>query len=601
LQSVKDPTGGLTTMKYDVVNRLIERVLPNGIKSSYEYDELDRVKSIVHTSSSGGILASVSYEREGIGEPTKITREDGSYVKLEYDDALRVKKESYYKADGTLLDETAYTYDASGKRLTQSTTAGNRNYSYTPGYQLDTISESGETENYDYDANGRLTLISRDGKTLDLNHDVYDRLTEVENETNGSTIEYIYDGAGNRIKSVEGTGQRSFLVAPVMGEGLDSTDLIADGNGNLISNYIYAGGISPFMRLDASGNPVYYLTDAMGTTIGLADGAGAEVADFRYDSFGNLRGSSGSIIDGAGGDFRFQGQWLEEKTGIYHFRARDYDPATGLFLSRDPVDPLEYEPESTNPYQFVYNNPFVYSDPTGMFSISEIQTAQQIDNILQQTQSIVARQAYEYFVDRAKGVVGDLLFSSLKSLMPNMWGYNYITKYTEQVQGELVESFIKDQICQFFGGKQGSNSLVSHLWFNAEIKESGEPNSNGFNCSNSNGEFFIDKPNIPNPDFIFKKGEIKDADKNPKAWLIGDIKGSLRELHNKVVLKPKGQWEAISSYAQYNNRHQYTPLTFFIVFRPGNGTKTQLEIMEKDIAKEAFQKNVITYLLKILE
>lgn len=50
----------------------------------------------------------VSYERSGVGEPTKITREDGSYVLLEYDEALRVKKESYYLADGTLLDETAY-------------------------------------------------------------------------------------------------------------------------------------------------------------------------------------------------------------------------------------------------------------------------------------------------------------------------------------------------------------------------------------------------------------------------------------------------------------------------------------------------------------
>lgn len=48
LKSVKDPTGGVTTMKYDVVNRLVERVLPNGIKTVYSYDELDRVSSIIH-------------------------------------------------------------------------------------------------------------------------------------------------------------------------------------------------------------------------------------------------------------------------------------------------------------------------------------------------------------------------------------------------------------------------------------------------------------------------------------------------------------------------------------------------------------------------
>jgi YD repeat-containing protein len=152
-------------LQFLTVNRLKERILPNGVKTSYDYDDLDRIKSIVHTNAQGQVLASVTYERQGIGEPSKITREDGSYTKLEYDDALRVKKESYYNAANTLLSETTYTYDAAGKRQVQSsTTNGNSTFTYTPGYQLDT----GETENYDYDTDGRLTLISRDGKTLDL-------------------------------------------------------------------------------------------------------------------------------------------------------------------------------------------------------------------------------------------------------------------------------------------------------------------------------------------------------------------------------------------------------------------------------------------------
>ncbi|MCC5626100.1 hypothetical protein, partial [Nostoc sp. CHAB 5715] len=98
-----------------------------------------------------------------------------------------------------------------------------------------------------------MTLIQRDGKTFDLKHDAYDHLTEVENETTGETTQYIYDGAGNRVKAVGGIQERRFLVAPAMGGGLESTDLITDGSGNLISNYIYGGSSSPFMRLDASG------------------------------------------------------------------------------------------------------------------------------------------------------------------------------------------------------------------------------------------------------------------------------------------------------------------------------------------------------------
>jgi YD repeat-containing protein len=66
LKSVLDPAGGLTTMKYDVGNRLTERSLPNGVKSVYQYDDLDRVKSITHTNAQGQVLASVSYGRNGI-------------------------------------------------------------------------------------------------------------------------------------------------------------------------------------------------------------------------------------------------------------------------------------------------------------------------------------------------------------------------------------------------------------------------------------------------------------------------------------------------------------------------------------------------------
>ncbi|WP_377479960.1 MAG: RHS repeat-associated core domain-containing protein [Microcoleus anatoxicus] len=68
------------------------------------------------------------------------------------------------------------------------------------------------------------------------------------------------------------------------------------------------------------------------------------MARFNYDSFGNLRNASGtaaSLPGNAGGDFRFQGQWLDEATGLYNFRARYYDPETGRFMSYDPIYLIE--------------------------------------------------------------------------------------------------------------------------------------------------------------------------------------------------------------------------------------------------------------------
>jgi hypothetical protein len=47
-------------------------------------------------------------------------------------------------------------------------------------------------------------------------------------------------------------------------------------------------------------------------------------------------------------------------------RARYYNPATGSFVSRDPVEGRLTEPQTQNGYGFVSANPVNLSDPSGM-------------------------------------------------------------------------------------------------------------------------------------------------------------------------------------------------------------------------------------------
>jgi RHS repeat-associated protein len=567
LKSVLDPAGGLTTMKYDVVNRLEERSLPNGVKSVYEYDDFDRIKKITHTNTvTNQILSSVTYEREGIGEPTKITREDGTYVRLKYDESLRVEKESYYDAGNVLVEEISYTYDGAGKRTSKSDRFGSENYNYKAGFQLDSISGA-SSENYDYDTNGRLTLIERDGQTIDLEHDAGDRLTTVENETTGKTTQYTYDGSGNRVRAIEGTDVRQFLVAPAMGRGLESSEAIGDVDGNLVSNYIYADGHTPFMMLDAQGNPVYYLTDAIGTVIGLSDMTGQEVADFRYDAFGNSRGATGSAANSgsAKGDFRFQGQWLESESGIYYFRARDYDAQTGTFISRDAVDIIESEPESMNPYQFVYNNPHVYSDPTGMFTMIDLNSSRIIQEILDGIERYSVNQTKEYLKDKVGEFLGNAFTSFVKRLLP-LDIDNLPTRFTD---GSLFEDFLKGQICGIFNQIQGP--FFDRLWIEPGVNRmTGDPTAPGLNCIGLFEDTTRRAFNAPGagskPDFILKDGSPTDT--STKAFLIGDVKLNLKKSLNEVAGSgqsgPSNQWQAISKYAK---KHVSTNMALYISFR----------------------------------
>ena len=579
LKSVLDPAGGLTTMKYDVGNRLIERSLPNGVKSVYQYDDLDRVKSITHTNAQGTVLASVAYDRNGIGEPTKITREDNTYVTLKYDEALRVKEESYYSATGTLQETIAYTYDAAGKRTAKSDRTGTDTYNYKPGFQLDSITGTSGTEDYEFDANGRLTLIERDGVTIDLTHDAGDRLTSVANITTGETTQYVYDGQRNRVGAIEGSEVRQFLVAPGMGSGLNSTDLIADGNGNLLSNYIYAGGSSPFMRLDASGNPVYYLTDAIGTTIGLANRSGTEVGDFRYDSFGNLREAWGGAIGSAGGDFRFQGQWLEENTGIYYFRARDYDAQTGMFLSRDPVDPTEQQPESLNPYQFAYNNSYLYRDPTGMFSILELNAAEAVQKGIDAAQQAAYNQLRSDLIDKAKGITGQIFQGLLSKLFPfgsqSSQLLNTLLEKDTATQGSKYENMLTFNICEVVGG--GFSQYLNYLWFEPSVEANGTPIRDGYGCELSLPVGLGPvSDGVAHPDYIIKSGGPATTDYAKrsvyqKAYLIGDVARTVGTVRNKVKSgKAANQTNAIINYAATPNNHQYTPIGLYITLFGGS-------------------------------
>jgi RHS repeat-associated protein len=541
-------------------------------------------------------LASVTYERQGVGEPSKITREDGSYVLLKYDSALRVEKESYYNASGQLLNETSYTYDASGKRQVQSTSGGNRTFNYSTGYQLDTVTEAGETENYDYDTDGRLTLIERDGKVLDLNHDAYDRLTTVENETTGETTQYIYDGVGNRVKAVEGTQERRFLVAPAMGGGLESTDLITDGSGNLISNYIYGGGSSPFMRLDASGNAVYYLTDAIGSVIGLADGSGASSGKFLYDAFGNILSLIGSADIDAGGDFRFQGQWLESESGLYHFRARDYDPATGLFLSRDRVDIIETEPESFNPYQFVYNNPYIYSDPTGMItSISELVSTQKIQDILSSIKTQSYSQAKQYALDELGESFTGIISNVLDRLLPfEIFDNPLVDAFGNKGKvWDIFEYIVTDAICKVFGNPD-------FIWFGTKLETNGKPFDNGVGCGilNPDNSGNIKLPLVPaggsknSADFLFTKvaplNLSSGKTSTKKSFLLGDFKFSVKTMYERYIEKgdKSRQWSTFRNHAK---RFQWVPVNSFITWSAG----PKKDNLEQKLARVSAQDGVI--------
>ena len=110
-------------------------------------------------------------------------------------------------------------------------------------------------------------------------------------------------------------------------------------------------------QIDPSGAVSFFHHDQLGSTRALTSTTGAVVATFAFDAYGKPTSTTGSVTT----PFGFAGEYTDAETGFVYLRARYYDPATGQFLSRDPIEAL-----TRSAYGYVDGNPLNGRDPLGL-------------------------------------------------------------------------------------------------------------------------------------------------------------------------------------------------------------------------------------------
>ena len=372
---VSDAPPPVATYTYNGRNQISETRIENGLFTAVRgHDAAGRLTGVTH-----GTLDSTGYTLSADGRRTGITR-NGTAESYDYDNARQVIAASIPLSGGTRTN--SYLYDPAGNRDLVTTNGLTNDYSANALNEYFGI--TGFPAVPAHDDNGNLTS----GSVLPLGSpslvscvftwDIHNQLSTATNGS-GDTASYQYDALGRRTKRVETIGGlttttwfftngwnvelehdgSAFTRRMTWGLDLSQTLQGAGGVGGLVmTEALPSGGGAPVPHF-----PTY---DGNGNITAWINAAGTVEARLRYDAFGNLvelTDGSGTPISPAGlpSNYGFSTKPQDRVTGLLYYGYRYYDPVTGRWPSRDPIE----EEGGLNLYGFLGNNSLGWTDYLG--------------------------------------------------------------------------------------------------------------------------------------------------------------------------------------------------------------------------------------------
>ena len=404
-----DPFGRMTACENQDCSITNPEVADNGYLLQYSYDKNSNL--LGYTLSENQTQKSVvSYQYDQNNRLTKATL-DGKIFLYQYDQNGNLLQKqgggittqiAYNKANlpvsyqnGT-LQSYAYTYALDGNRLTDSETVSQvqKSYQYTNRGELSAETVNGATTAYTYDSRGnRLTKTGADTATYlyDLanrmtkeTHDTWYEDNYYDNAGNLTDVYHFYQNADNpdsygmqfwwyrynelnQLTSYHKNGDEWTYTYNV--NGLRNSKQASHGDtatftwngGNMIREKdsvletIYTYGADGVTTQKNRVRELVYQKDAHGNVVAVTDSSGNPIESYTYDAFGNQP----SAVD-AYRNFRYCGEYTDPETGFVYLRNRYYNPATGRFITEDPVQ------DGANWYSYCGGNPVMLVDPDGL-------------------------------------------------------------------------------------------------------------------------------------------------------------------------------------------------------------------------------------------
>nr|WSX77621.1 polymorphic toxin-type HINT domain-containing protein [Streptomyces sp. NBC_00899] len=350
IKNIPDNTPAQTDLQcfsYDYLDRVTTAWTDTGGTTVKPQPQVPGIGSCMNSTPTSGAAAGrttvggpapywTSYGYDSRGDRTGLTRHD-----ITGDTAKDVVTTQVFPPAGTQNTPTTAANTGGGTggahALLSTTSTGPNN----PGAQ-----------SFQYDADGNTTAVTGTPGTTTLAWTPDGKLASLDATGTSGDSSYVYDAEGNQLVRHD-PGHATLNL------GFDELTLdTATGAVTDARSYTLPDGLTGVLQPSGL---TWQSADLNGTATLALDSTTLAETRRPSDPFGQPRGTQPTVW---AGDHGFVGGTADDATGLTNLGAREYQPATGRFLSPDPILDAA-QPQQWNGYSYADNDPVNLSDPAG--------------------------------------------------------------------------------------------------------------------------------------------------------------------------------------------------------------------------------------------
>lgn len=340
--------GALTgAIAYDGFGRRKSISFSDGAHGDYTYDLLDRVVAINWKEKyKDSVRQNLVYDLAG--NVVRMAREHSTYD-LAYDVVNQLIGSKMKGMQGVPAYNKFWEYDALGNRIGSDGGAGsfvsnfltqNGTSSFTadPDGFGQTVQENigDKAKNYTYRADGKIASFSSGALVVNYHYDGLDRLIAKAINENGNayTQSFVHLGDEHRV-------------------------LLGKAGDGIVTTYVDGQGVAEHLGEVKGSVGKAYLTDHLGSVLNSPPAGSWKI----YGIFGESSAPAAIGPTTSPVTYGFTGHMIDLESGLNRTPHRLYNPKIGSWVSQDPIG---YRAGDTNYYRYVFNQPLLNTDLSGL-------------------------------------------------------------------------------------------------------------------------------------------------------------------------------------------------------------------------------------------